>query len=180
MHVSSVSVSLSLSLFLNKREREQDSYTSPSIYRFKYLPFSQTMTRGSEYQTCMIKAPPPPSPLQKTRKENTLVEPASGLEQPRLRPPCRSVPPGAFKQIPLVTFFLARCEQVLRQMFPPFPQYWPSFSFSVTHVITRPLFSFPSPSWPLICLKKKKQTKKKISYLHSHCQVSTQDNPNLP
>lgn len=49
----------SLSLCRNKRQLEHDSYASPSTYRLKYVPFSKTMTQGSEYQTCMIKAHPP-------------------------------------------------------------------------------------------------------------------------
>ena len=124
---------------------------------------------------CMALTPQPPPPPHHTHT-NTLIEPASGLELPRLGPPCMSASAGSFpQQIPLVTFLLARCNKAFQDRCFPSP-------FNTGHLSPSPLchcpallcFIPPPFIWPLICLKKKKK-KKKISYLRHHCQVSTEN-----
>lgn len=108
---------------------------------------------------------------------NTLVGLASSIEQPQLRPPRRSVPQGVFQQIPLVTFLLARCRQVLRQMFPLSLHAACFLSFPVPPC-QRPaslFFSLFFLKAPQSVIRKKKN----ISYLCCHCQVSMQENPCL-
>lgn len=121
------------------------------------------MTGGSEYQTRMIKAPPlllpesscmyglPPLLLH----TNTLAEPASGLEQPRLRPHAGQFRWEFSQQIPLVAFLLARCKQVFRQMFPPLPSILAIF---LCHPCHRPasLFFIPPPHGHSCVSRKKK------------------------
>lgn len=168
----------------------------PSVCRLKYLPFSQTMTGGSEYQTCMIKAPPPPFLLLLLRSKSSCMY---GFNPPATPPPhshkhtnWTCIRPwaasawasvhvssaGSFpQQIPLVTFLLARCNKAFQDRCFPSPfQYRPSFSVTPLS-LSCPLFALSlPPSLPLHLathLSQGGKKNKKISYLHHHCQVST-------